>query len=159
MVYYVARRYSTAIERSDRALELEPHSPTALYYQGLSQHFLDRGAEALWSLKRAQTESHEHPSTLAALGFVLAQCGKRHEALALLEQMKDRATRAEVSPYDFAEIYVGLADHERAIEYLKRSCALHIPEMVGIGVDPFFAALHQLEEFQRILYVVGVAPR
>ena len=67
--------------------------------------------------------------------------------------MKDRATRAEVSPYDFAERYfLSLGDVDKAIAYLRRSYDLRIPDMIGIGVDPMFHSLHgEHSEFEWIL--------
>ena len=77
-------------------------------------------------------------------------------ALEVLAEMKERATRAEVSPYYFAEAYVALGDVDKAVEYLRRSYELRIPDMIGIGVDPLFQSLHGRPEFDKILQTLGI---
>ena len=51
-----------------------------------------------------------------------------------------------------AEVYLALGDVDKAIEYLRRSYDLRIPDMIGIGVDPMFHSLHGHSEFERILH-------
>ena len=75
-----------------------------------------------------------------------------------VEAVGPLATRAEVSPYDFAEAYMALGESAKALDYLRRSCELHIPEMIGVRADPFFEALRGSPEFEGILHTVGLTP-
>ena len=50
--------------------------------------------------------------------------GRRDEAHAVLEEMREGATRGQVSPYHFAEAYLGLGDTDRALEYLKKAAEI-----------------------------------
>ena len=123
---------------------------------GLSQLRLGLHREALNSLQLALDVGQRHAAALAGMAFVLARSGRSDDALRVLDEMKDRATRAEVSPYYFAEVYLALGDVEKAISYLRRSYELRIPDMIGIGVDPLFQSLHGRPEFERILHDLGV---
>jgi hypothetical protein len=88
---------------------------------------------------------------------VLAQCGRRDEAQRAVDQMKEHATiQEEISPYDFAEAFIGLGDVERTLKYLERGCELGLSEMVGLAVDPVFRSLREDPRFHRILRTVGV---
>lgn len=72
--------------------------------------------------------------------------------------LKERATRADVSPYDFAEAYVGLGHVDLAIEHLHRSYALRLPELLGIGSDPMFDAIRTEPRFVKLASDIGLAP-
>jgi hypothetical protein len=85
--------------------------------------------------------------------------GRTADARDLLNEMKDRATRAEVSPYHFAEVYLALGEVDKAISYLRRSYELRIPDMVGIGVDPLLESLHDHPDFQEIVRNLALVPR
>jgi TolB-like protein/DNA-binding winged helix-turn-helix (wHTH) protein len=151
VVYYIAGDFARAVEESRQALELEPRHASAFYFMGLSQLRLGRAADALESLETAVAVGQRHPAALAGLAFVLAQTGHPDDAVQVLEEMRERATRAQVSPYYFAEVFVALHDVEKALEYLSRSYELHIPDMIGISVDPLFESLHGHPAFELIL--------
>jgi eukaryotic-like serine/threonine-protein kinase len=153
-VSYVAGEFERAIAASLAALELEPQSEPAQYFLGMAQHFAGRGEASIDLLTRASRES---PTLLSGLAFVRAQNGRADDALRVIDEMKERATtQEEVSPYDFAEAFVGLGDVDRALGYLTRACELRLPEMVGVGVDPVFVSLHEDPRFRRILRAVGL---
>jgi serine/threonine-protein kinase len=155
-IHYIAGNYQRAIEESAVALEFEPHLPTAFYFSAMSHFFLGHEQEALDRLQAAAREGHQHAAALPAMALVLVQAGRRDEAIDLLAEMKERATRAEVSPYYFAEVYLALGDVDKAIGYLRRSYELRIPDVIGIGVDPLFRSLHGDPEFDRILHGLGI---
>ena len=157
-IYYAAGYYARVIEECQRVLEFEPHSPTASYYLGLAHHRSGDTAAAIQDLRTAERESQNNPSVVSALILVLTESGDREEAIQLLDDLKERATRAEVSPYDFAEEYMALGESAKALDYLRRSCELHIPEMIGVRAVPFFEPLRGSPEFEGILHTVGLTP-
>ncbi len=65
--------------------------------------------------------------------------------------MRERATRGQVSPYHFAEAYLGLGDTDRASSDLRRSYELNLPDMIGLLVDPLFRPLRGNEAFEQLL--------
>ena len=158
-VYYESRDYERAIEEARRALEFEPRLPVAFYFVGMSQLHMGQFEEAIASLETALRVGHGHAAAVAARAVVFARTGRVEEALRILEDMKERATRAEMSPYYFAEVYLALGDAERALTYLQRSYELRIPDMLGVAVDPLFDALHDREEFKKICRDLAVLPR
>jgi serine/threonine-protein kinase len=158
-VYYIAGYPDRAVEESRKAHEFEPRLPLAFYYIGVSQLRLGRANDAVASLEDAVLHSERHPAPLAGLAAALAGCGRTAEAWRILDEMKERATRAEVSPYYFAEVYLALGDTPKALEYLQRSYDLRIPDMIGIGVDPLFYPLHGDPQFQELLARLALAPR
>jgi serine/threonine protein kinase/Flp pilus assembly protein TadD len=158
-VCYVSRNYEPAMEEGRRALEFEPRLPVAFYFIGMAQLHLRRFDDAIHSLKTAVQVGHQHAAAVAGLGVALARSGRIDDTLSLIEEMKDRATRAEISPYFFAEVYLALGDVERALTYLQRSYELRIPDMAGIAVDPLFDGLRDRPEFKKIVRDLAVTPR
>jgi serine/threonine protein kinase/tetratricopeptide (TPR) repeat protein len=156
-VYYAAGEYRLSMDESRTALELDPHLPTAHYFLGVSQFATGQDGEALESLRTAARESQRHPASLAALVTVLAHAGRREEAHAVLEEMRERATRGQVSPYHFAEAYLGLGDTDRALEYLRRSYELNLPDIIGLCVDPLFGPLRGNEAFEQLVREIRAA--
>jgi pentatricopeptide repeat protein len=158
-VRYVSRDYERAIEEAQRALEFEPRLPAAFYFLGMAQLHQRRFEDAIQSFEVAEQVGHKHAAAVAALAVAFARAGRIDEALRVIEEMKDRATRAEMSPYFFAEVYLALGDVQKALTYLGRSYQLRIPDMAGIAVDPLFEALYDRPEFKKIVRDLAVTPR
>jgi len=153
-VFYSAGDFERSIAAARDALELESASEPAQYFLGMALHFNGDGDAAIDLLTRA---SRERPALLSGLAFVQAQRGRVDEALRAVEQMKEHATaQEEISPYDFAEAFIGLGDVDRTLKYLERGCELGLSEMVGVAVDQVFASLREDPRFHRILRTVGV---
>jgi tetratricopeptide (TPR) repeat protein len=157
-IYYIAGEYRHAIEESQLALEFEPRLPTAFYYMGVSHFCLGEVDDAVAALSTAARESERHPASIAAMAYVLAETGRAPEALQIVEEMKERATRAEVAPYYFAEMYLSLKDERRALDYLQRSHQLRIPDLIGIAADPLFRRLHGHPEFEQLIDALDLRP-
>jgi adenylate cyclase len=154
---YAARRFGEAIDEARRSLDLAPEFGNAVYLIGLCEHFRGNSELALKHLARAGELSPEHPSPASASGYVLAQVGRRDEALAFVAALKERATRGDVSPFDFAEAYTGLGETDLALEHLERSLDLRTPALLGIGSDPLFDPIRSEPRFQALLTTIGLA--
>ena len=107
----------------------------------------------------AARENVHHPAPLSAVATVHAREGRNAVALEIVTQMIDKATKAEVSPYYFVEVYLALGDMDKALEYLRRSFDLRLPDIVGIGVDPWLRSLHGHPEFEAMMTSLGIGSR
>ena len=118
-VFYAARQFERGIKEAMPAVELGPRagSTRAFYLMGLCNHFLGHADHAIDLLQESRLVAPEHVIPVVGLAYVLAQNGRRAQAVELVDQLKVRATRAEVSPYDFAEVYTGLGETLLAVEY------------------------------------------
>ena len=157
-VCYVSRKYERAVDESQKALEFEPRLPVAFYFIGMAQLHMRCFDDAIQSLRISAEVGHHHAAAIAGLAVALARSGRIQDALHTIEEMKDRATRAEISPYFFAETYLALGDVDKALSYLHRSYQLRIPDMAGIAVDPLFDDLRERPEFKKIVRDLAVAP-
>ena len=154
---YAAREFDAAMGQARRSLELAAEYGNAFYFIGLCEHFRGEPENAITSLKHACDLSPEHPSPMTGLAYVLAQNGRQPEALQLIAELKERATRGLVTPFDFAEAYTGVGEAALALEHLERSFELRLPPLLGLASDPLFDPLRSEPRFQRLLQQLQLA--
>ena len=114
-----ARRYDEAIAQYRRTLVRDPEFGYA--HQALGWAYGSKGMypEAIAETRTA-IELRNGSSAKGYLGLWLAKSGKRDEALKLLSELKQEATRGYVQNYTFALIYIGLGDKEEALNWLEK---------------------------------------
>jgi DNA-binding winged helix-turn-helix (wHTH) protein/tetratricopeptide (TPR) repeat protein len=156
---YIAGDYPAAAEASHEALTLQAHSAEAFYFLGLSQFQLGLMESALENFFSAARENPSHPAPLSAIATVHAHEGRTADVLTIVKQFIEKATRAEVSPYYFVELYLALGDVEKALEYLRRSFDLRLPDIIGIAVDPWLRPLHGYAAFESMMTSLGMRSR
>ena len=154
---YYEERYNEAIKQYRRALDLDDnfmrtHLRLSLAYtrQGLYQ-------DALNESKKARTIAGDTPQITAQIAYVLAVSGQQTEARAALAELKMRASQQYVPPYDFALIYTGLGDKDRAFEWFEKSYSDHSTEMIYFKVEPMLSSLRSDPRYQNMLIRMKLA--
>ena len=122
-----------AMKQIARALELNPGFGDAHHTLGLFH--LDRGhyADAIAAFEKS--------GRLASLAHAYAIAGDRARARVLLHQREQEAARRYVTPLDFAVIYAGLGENDRAFEWLERALRERIILVKRLDVDVWYAPL------------------
>lgn len=142
-VLFYARQYERAIEQCQKTLELDPnfHMP----HVGLGRAYLAKGMyeEAIAEFQKSGDKTY--------LGFAYAEAGKRDEALAILQEMKERWKRGDIRALPIARVYVGLGEEDLALEWLEKSLERREPRMVMLKVDPRFDKLRSNPRFKALL--------
>lgn len=82
MVWTRRRKYATAIESFDRALEIDPDSVEALLGRGNALYALERYDEALGAYDRAVRAGPDRPAPHLARSNALGALGRAEEASA-----------------------------------------------------------------------------
>jgi eukaryotic-like serine/threonine-protein kinase len=120
-IYYHSRDYKALIEASRKYARSFPDDWTARYFLGVGYEGSGRHSDAIAEYKKAIELSQGDQDPTAALAHVYAVMGRRTEAEKILSELQARADKSYVSPYMLATIYAGLADKERALEYLEKA--------------------------------------
>jgi TolB-like protein len=119
----------------------------------------ERYPEALAALERWKSN---HPAqirqTLSVTAGIYGLQGRKHEAEALIDEMKEAAQHQYVSGFFFAEAYVGLGQKDQAITWLERAYEEHDQYMVYIASYPGFDPLHSEPRFQALLRRMNFPP-
>ncbi len=86
----------------------------------------------------------------ASLGFAYGMAGKQAEARAILKQLEALSKRRYVTGLYFANVYAGLKDNDKAIEYLNHAFEARHPGLVLIRIEPMFDGLRTDERFKQL---------
>ena len=150
--YFWARQYDQALEATHKALEIDPnhHMPLDL----LGSIYSEKGmyAEAIEAHQKAITASKGSTRYLAKLGYVYAMAGKRNEAEKTLKELKSLMRRQYVSAYYIAEVYTGLGEKDRALEWLEKAYEESSSDMVYLKIEPHMDRLRSDARFQSLLW-------
>ena len=100
VIYYYKRDFERALEQCDHTIELNPHFSPAYWTLGLIQEQLGDFDESIAAFQRAIQLSPQSPRMKAALARSLAMCGKKDEALGILQELRSLAEKRYVSPFE-----------------------------------------------------------
>jgi TolB-like protein/Tfp pilus assembly protein PilF len=143
MYLYVARRYDEAIKQFRKTLEIDPEFRMA--YTGIGRAYLQKGMykQAAEIFKRT-----EHPGLVHALMAL----GNKDEALAVLEDFKEKSLHQYVDPYTFAIIYAGLGEIDMTFKSLDRAYQERSLNLVDyVYVTPFFDSIRSDPRFESLI--------
>ena len=154
--YYHARQYDEAAAQLLRTVELDPNYPMTCWILGLVYRKTARYDLAIGAGEKAVNLSGGSPLMRAALAQTFATAGAPQEAIQILDDLQKLAKERYVVPHFFAGIYVGLGDHDRALEYLEKSYAEHCHWLIYLHIDPSMDDLRDDPRFQDLLRRVGL---
>ena len=118
------RRLEEAVAEFRRALHIDPNAPYPLWAIGLTYRLLGRHDEAVASLEKAvEVAGRRQSFFLGMLGGAYAAAGRRQEALALLDELKERSAREYVAPLHIAFTHIPLGNTDEALACLERACS------------------------------------
>jgi TolB-like protein/DNA-binding SARP family transcriptional activator/Tfp pilus assembly protein PilF len=159
-VYLYSGRYDEALEAAGKALAVDSinaGSYLVMAYAYGEQERYDEAAEAARKCIALGWAVHGR----ALLGYVYAKSGRRVEALKLVDTLtaRWRERNGELAVSDvatgIAEIYAGLGDSRRALDWLERSVGTDM-QAGYLGIDPTFRSLHSEPRFGTLLKAVGL---
>jgi TolB-like protein/DNA-binding winged helix-turn-helix (wHTH) protein len=149
--YWYAGRLDQAIAEFRRTLDSNPEFGVA--HWGIAQCYRAKGdtARELEELRRAVALSGNSAYMRAHLAYGLARSGDRAAALAIRGDLAAEGRERYASAYHAALIAAGLDDRPAMMAALERAFADRSGWMVFLGVEPEFASMRELPEFQRLL--------
>jgi TolB-like protein/Tfp pilus assembly protein PilF len=155
--FYVAREYDQALEQLQKVLEMEPNFLAArsvrggvLAQKGMYKEAIVEYEKVLELLKGAGTAE---ASVKALIARVYAKCGKKSEAMKLLEEV---TAQGSALAYLVAGIYVALGNADAAFEWLDKAFEQHDVQFVSLKVDPLLDGIRSDSRFQELLHRVGL---
>ena len=158
-VYLLGGQYDDAIQWYLKAIERSPANITPRL--NLGEAYLAKGMykESIAELKRvvASDSTPEAWDRYPVLAFAYAVSGNRDEALKILAEQKRLAKQRYINPYNFAIIYTGLGDKDRAFEYLNKAFEEGKP-LLHVPVRPLFESLRSDPRYKELLHRIGRAP-
>jgi eukaryotic-like serine/threonine-protein kinase len=155
-IYLLIRQYDAAIEQFLKAVQNWPDNAQlhfmlgeALVAKGLYKDGIAQLQKAV-ALDGAPERWDRYP----ALAFAYAVSGQRAETVKILAQQQRLAKERYISPYNFAIMYTGLGDKDRAFEYLNKALdeGRHLPH---VSTRPMFDSLRSDPRYHTLLRRIG----
>jgi tetratricopeptide (TPR) repeat protein len=149
--YFYARQFDQAVAQYQKTIAMNPKLATP--HAGLARVFEQqrRYEESLAELNRAIALSKRSPKLIALLVHINASAGRRDETLRLLGELGRMSREVEVSPADFALVYLALDDKEQALVSLRKAAAEADPALLYLKVDPAYDGLRSDRRFKNLL--------
>jgi serine/threonine protein kinase/Tfp pilus assembly protein PilF len=154
--YYMARRYEDSIEQLRRTIELDPHYPMTYWILGLLLRKMGRYKEAIDEAEKSVAFSGGSPAMRAALAQTLALAGEQTKARHILDDLLKLSQQKYVASYFLSGIYLGLGQHERAMEYLEKAAEERSHWLIYLPIDPGMDALRSNPLFQDLVGRIGL---
>jgi len=148
--FLMSRRYDDVISHGRRILREAPGLTGVLSFLGLAYERKEMLFDAIAVFQQAVDAEHGEPAALAHLSHAYAVAGQHDRAQAILEQLLARSRREFVSPEILANIYCGLNDRERAMDWLEKAYIARAPGLIYIGVDAVYDPLRSESRFQAL---------
>ncbi len=150
---YHARRYDDAIVQIKKTLELDPTST-------LARHLL--GCCLLWKGDTAGAIAEFQRSKIVVtgawyqglLGYAYAISGDRPKAEQMLRELEEMAGRQYVNSTAFADIYLGLGEKQKALDWLEIAYENQESACWYLKVEPIYDSVRNEPRFQALLQKV-----
>jgi len=155
--FYFSRHYDQAITELLAALEIDNHF--SLSHKILGDTYVEKGmyGNAITEYQKAIDLLGRHPVQLAYLGRAYALSGEGDEAVKIMRELEGLSKDKYVSPMSAAIVYVGLCEHDRALELLEEAYRERCNNLVFINVHPAFDGLRTDLRFTSLIRRMGFA--
>jgi TolB-like protein/DNA-binding winged helix-turn-helix (wHTH) protein/Flp pilus assembly protein TadD len=114
------RHTAEAIRQQQKTVELDPNNWFSHLGLGFAYLQNKQYQDAIAQLNKA-VQLENNPDALGALGLAYGLSGDRNHAQTILLALQQRSARNYVPPYDFAQLYIGLGDKDKAFEWLEKA--------------------------------------
>jgi len=155
VIYYFARQYDSAIKPLNDVLKEDPTFDTAYWGLGLIYEQKGMPAEALAQMEKAAALSPD-PNTMASLAHTYGVSGQKEKARKILGELEGQAKKESISGYQFALIYVGLGEKEKALAALERAFQERSTLLAYTKMDPRFDPIRSDMRFIDIQRRIGL---
>jgi TolB-like protein/Tfp pilus assembly protein PilF len=138
-----------ALKQIARMLELDPDFWDAHHQLGLFRLERRRYREAIAAFEKS--------GQLASLAHAYAMAGEREQARVLLRRLEQEAEKRYVTPLDFAVVYAGFGDNDRAFAWLERAFRERVNWVRRVDVDVRYAPLRGDARYANLLRRIRAA--
>lgn len=155
VIHYFTREYDLAIERYQKALELDSNFERAHFWLAAAYEQSRMYEEAIAEYILSIELSGGNLEARASLGHAYGKAGRKSDAVLILEELNIESSSRYVSPYDLAIINLGLGEIETAIKWLLQAGDEHAGWMIYLTVDPRLDPVRSDPRFKELLRRVG----
>ena len=162
--YFLTRQYDKAIELYRKVLEKRPDNAHAHVLLGEAYVAKGMAAEGVAEMQKGVAldatlaKTPERWDRYPLLAYAYAAAGRRDDALKILDEQKRLEKQRYVSPYNFAIIYTGLGDKDRAFEWLTKCVEQRTRPLWHFRSRPLFDPLRSDPRYAVLLRRMNLTP-
>jgi serine/threonine protein kinase len=162
--YYLARQYDKAIELYRKNLEKRPDNAHAHILLGEAYVAKGMPAEGVAEMQKGMAldatlaKTPERWDRYPLLAYAYAAAGRRDQAIKILNEQLRLAKQRDVSPYNFAIIYTGLGDKDRAFDWLTKCVEQRMLIIFHLKSRPLFDPLRADPRYRDLLRRMNLEP-
>ena len=157
-VLSLARGYDEAFIQFRQTVELDPNFAQVHFDFGMAYAQRRRFDEAIAEFEKGLTFSGRRALMVSVLGNIYGVAGRRSDAQAVLDELRDLSQQQEVPALYFAFVHVGLGAVDEAIDALEHAYEERTGVMVYLKVEPMWDPLRSDPRFQALLRRMNFPP-
>jgi tetratricopeptide (TPR) repeat protein len=151
-LYYSSRQYEKATNVYRKVIELNPNFARAHMRLGMTYMAQRDFGDSIHEFEEAKRLAPADPYADGLLGCAEALSGNTAAAHKLLEELTLRSQDQYVPAFSIALIYIGLGEHDRALDWLERAYQDRSAYMVYAKTDPMLDPLRSDPQFISLLH-------
>ncbi|MGH7554395.1 MAG: tetratricopeptide repeat protein, partial [Longimicrobiales bacterium] len=150
-IRYYGRRFDEALIELRTAFEMDPHFTNAHIAHALVLAALGRPDDSVGELQAVIRSAGPTTPNLALLSYALGAAGRKDEARTTLDTLANHGAQEYVSSYYRALPYLGMGDHDNALDWLDRAFRERAAGMIYINTDPIWDPVRSDARFESII--------
>jgi adenylate cyclase len=158
LVYAFMGRYKDAIEQINKTLELDPEFRSAHYQLGVIYLLKGDVQKSIEIFEKVYSLRGQNLECLAYLGYAYAIEGNIAKVNNYLAELHEKAhpEKQIAVNFDFAVVYAGIGEEEKAMDYLEKAFSDRLGGMVFIKTSPLYKHLKENPRFKLLLNNMGM---
>ncbi len=157
-VAFAARNYPVAVQFAQQAITIDPEFHIGYIQLAQASERMGNSDQALSALNSAGRFGG-NSKAISIRGYICAKLGKTTEAHEVLKTLDAVSCERYVPPYATALVYLGLGQHDSAMQWLERAYDAHDVHLVFPPVDPKWDPLRADHRFANLLRRCGFTSR
>jgi TolB-like protein/Tfp pilus assembly protein PilF len=157
-VLWLGRRFDEAIAETQQILEIDPTYAMALIRLGVAYAGKGLYTDAVRAFRAAEAAAPELPDCVALQGYAHARAGGKREALKQLDRLRRLARRRYVPAFLFGGVYLGLGEHDKALQFMEQEYDARGWYLLLIKQGPQFDPLRSQARFQALMRRLNFPP-
>jgi TolB-like protein/Tfp pilus assembly protein PilF len=153
---YHARRHDEAIRELQTVLAADPENVQALWFLGFALIEASRLDDAVRTAEKAVAVWDRNPAALALLARAYAGAGRRADAAAIVDELERRGRDGYVPAAVYVQAYLGIGDHDRALDALEQAYREHSNIVRFLKTHPLFDPIRGHPRFTALSRRVGL---
>jgi TolB-like protein/DNA-binding winged helix-turn-helix (wHTH) protein/Tfp pilus assembly protein PilF len=154
--YFYRHDYDGAITQLRQTLAVSPNFPLAHLWLGRAYQQKHMYSEAIDEFNKTDAALPEWVVTIAGIGNVDGEWGKRMEAKQVLTHLNELSSHKYVTPYGVALVYAGIDDKDQAFAWLDKAFDGRSHWLVWLNRDPRWDRLRADPRFVELKSRIGL---